>query len=195
MKILPFLAIASLLFAFTTSCDREGAISVIDNVPEFEVVEETDAAQSLTVGDKSVTCDQVALSTFIFDGETTVNNYSLSLGSTTLSDAGVLFSAVWSPEEPETELQEGTYSDLNGSINAFTEEGLTTLTEWLDAGADPDTQPDLDDLVIFYDASGVTFTVSNITETTADVAIEGEMINEEGIATSVSGSFTATLYN
>jgi len=173
MKVLSFLAIVLSLTILTTSCDKEGALSVIDNTPEFEVLDETTSSDNLTLGDKSMTCDAIALATYISDGETNVNNYSLSLGATSLGDAGAVFVGAWSPAEPETSLQEMTYSDQTGSIIALSEEAFDVIEAWR--------------------AAGVTYTISNITETTADVVVAGEMIDDDGNATSVSGSFTAEL--
>ena len=194
MKILNFLSVALFVaFAFS-SCDKDSVVSVVDNTPEFEVVEETTTGNQITLGLTTITCEEIALATFYATGETDVNNYSLTLQGTNIGGGDALFAGAWAPEEAETELQERTYTDIDGSVTAISEEGLEAYQAWIDAGSNPDTEPDLFEYMEFYDASGLSYTVSNITETTADVEMNGEIIDSEGNAISVEGSFSATLY-
>lgn len=194
MKILNFLAIALIVAAFA-SCDKDSAVSVVDNTPDFEVVEETSNTGHITLGLTTIECNEVALATFYVDGETTVNNYSLNLSDDAVGTTGFLFAGAWAPTEAESALREGAYNDPDGTISSFTEEGAQIIQDWIDAGSDPDNQPALEEEhFIIYAAAGVTYTISNITETTADVEVSGEMTDQDGNAVGVEGSFVATLY-
>lgn len=195
MKTLKFLSIALSLVLVLASCDKDGAISVVDNTPDFEVVEETVENGEITLALTSMPVGEVALSTFILDGEDFVNNYSLAVQSADLGAAGAIFGGAWGPVEPEMSLQEGEYSDADGAAMTISQDGVDAYDAWVAAGSDPDSEPDLELYLTSYDASGVTYTISNITETTADVEVTGEILDEDGNAIAVSGSFTATLYN
>ncbi|MEM6376578.1 MAG: hypothetical protein AAF705_00055 [Bacteroidota bacterium] len=195
MKVLQLLVMAVVLTVISTSCDREGFVSEIDNTPEFEVVEETVSSSNLSIGASSFICDVVTLATTFEDSlGTNVHSYSLSLQATDVSVSGAVFASVWLPAVPETELQETTYSGDMGLAFTISQEGLDAFADWEANGGNPDTVPDLNDYTTMYDGSNLTYTVSNITDATADVVLAGSIEDQDGNTTDISGSFTATLY-
>jgi len=190
VKTITFLALLTLIF---TSCEKDSLITAVDNTPEVEVTEETTNSNVLALSGKSLSCDEVALATYIEDGSSTVTNYSLSFSSDALGTSAILALA-WSPEQEETSLQEGDYTaDISGLT--FTAEGLDIIDAWIAAGSDPDAAPELtEDHFIFYSSVSVVISTSNITDSEVNVVLSGEMADPNGDTVDVSGSFVATLY-
>ncbi|MEM9919662.1 MAG: hypothetical protein AAF990_16315 [Bacteroidota bacterium] len=192
IKFLTVLAIFSLMLA---SCSKENLTTVEDNVPDVEVIDESSNGK-ITLRGSTITLGEVALATFIIDTTTNeVNNYSLSLESADLGATGAVFASAWGPAGTELELQETTYNDEVGMASTISQAGIDAFDAWVAAGSDPNTMPDLVSFMTQYDASGVSYTISNITATTADVVVSGDMIDDSGNTVTISGTFTATLYN
>ncbi len=178
-----------------TSCDKESLTKTIDNIPEVEVKEIVVENTNSPLPSLSAIVDnnEVALAIFIFDN--TVNNYSLVLPSSMIDAPGAIFESTWVPATPETTLQATTY--IIDHVATISQEGLDAYNMWVLDGSDPETMPDLfspDSPYRTEYISSLTYTISNITDTTAEVELSGEIEDPDGFISTVSESLTADLY-
>jgi len=202
MKYIKLLSLLAVFSTLLVSCSKENLTEVEDNVPDVTVEDNIiDTLDEVMIGSRSVT-GSAYLATFVFDSTTmAVNNYSLSFKSGTTGATQEVFAGAWDPlTEDEVTLQEATYTGFEGisldgfgSASTISEEGLEAFAAWADSGGDPETMPDLFQYLLSYDGGNLTYTISNITETTADVEVGGTMKDEDGNEIAVSGSFTADL--
>jgi len=194
MKLIKFLSAAIILTFVLASCNKEQMTTVVDNTPEVEVIDETVEVSQFRIGGAELSVNEPTLVLYKNEGEEGYHQYSIDLTSAETGVTAPIFSASWEPEMLEANIQEGTYSDEQSTALSITQDGLDIILAWLDAGSDPDNQPDIDeDDLVFYNAYDVTYTISNITETHADIVIAGEIVDGENTF-EVSGSFTAELY-
>jgi len=165
--------ITFLVIVFLISCNKESITTLVDNEPEVPVEEVT------------INSNSTVLTIFILDSVTMeINNYSLVMNSSLVGAPGAIFTTSWFPlTENEMELQEVSY-DLEFVDIVSTD------------GSNPATEPDID-LEPFGEVDLVC-TVSNITDTTANILITGSIVDSIGVGAgdvhNLSGSFTAILF-
>ncbi|MEM9819792.1 MAG: hypothetical protein AAF985_01915 [Bacteroidota bacterium] len=199
MKSLKILS-AFFFFSFIlASCNKESLTITEDNPPEVvveEVVVEEEGqgeAGEITVGTARYNLNEVFVATFI-DNDGSLVNYQVGLNADLVGVSGECGGFAFTSEDPsETSLQETTYMDLSSTGFWVTQEGIDAFAAWEAAGANPSDMPNIVDYLIQYDASAVSYTFSNLTETTVDVELSGEMTDLDGNTVPVSGSFTASL--
>ncbi len=176
--------ITFLVITFLISCNKESITTSVDNEPEVPVEEVT------------INSNSTVLTTFILDSVTMeINNYSLAMNSSLVGAPGAIFTTAWFPlTEDEMELQEVSY-DLE-FVDIVSTESWDAYRIWVDAGSNPATEPDID-LEPFGEVDLVC-TVSNITDTTANILITGSIVDSIGVGAgdvhNLSGSFTAILF-
>ncbi len=181
-------------FLLLFSCNKESLRTTIDQVPEVPVIEEIVPDEDDTPTIVDIASGKTALSTFVFDTVSMqVNNYSLVIPSSFIGAPEAVWAGVWSPPTPEQSLQATTY--VIETVSIISEAGIDVYEEWIANGSDPTTEPDIFDYEKDYVVAGLNCTISNITDTTADVEIMGNLIDEFGGMLPVSGAFVADLYS
>ncbi len=195
MKFFKIVFTIACLSLVLTSCDKDSFSSIEDNAPILEVVEEEVQADNISVGPSNYQLNQAILFAYAEVEGGPVINYSLSLNAEIAGVDADCGGFVFTPlTESETEIQAESYTgDMDFGALWITDEGIAILEAWEAAGSDPDNQPDLEDVLLTYDASGMTYVFSNISDTTVDVEVSGEIVDEDGVSIEISGSFTAEI--
>lgn len=197
MKYLNFIVVAALAIFVFASCEKESTTETTDNVPVLEPVTEVVVDNNPPSYARIANSGQSALARFVFDSTTMeVNNYSLVLPSNLIGAPDVVFASTWLPAaSTETEIQAITYTI--DDVETISQAGIDAWDAWVANGSDPNTMPDLfspnSPFVTRYTAT-LTYDISNITATTADVTVSGSIVDSSGNSTPLSATITADRY-
>ncbi len=199
---------------FVASCTKDNDIDSNDNTPDINPPTHTVNKNTISLRGVEMDVENVHMSAAHGFGSNDIISYAISIDYSVLGVPGLAFAMNYNVP---TELapQDGSYT--GNQAGTITQAAIDAIEAWIDAGADINDFPVLDDTS--YDASNVSITVSNVVlsvvtemgqlpdpndpfgsmidvidhKDEADVLLSGYLVDSAGNQVPVSGSFAASI--